>query len=99
MAADVLPTVSARGRGRCRRLLLAAVAAAVVVVGYLVLSMLAPRTIPRLAVMPEPESRGVWWDDCEGRPLNRHEEEWLKGDVFWMRSEFQTLAGCPADFQ
>ena len=49
--------------------------------------------------MPESEGRGGWWDDREGHPLDRHEGEWLKGEVSWTRSEFQTLVGWPADVE
>ena len=61
---------------------------------YLVMTLLNPRLVPRASFLPAPASRGVWYDTCEGRPLNRHEEKWAQGTFTWTRSEFSTLGGC-----
>lgn len=66
----------------------------IVSVVYLAATFLNPRVVPRLAILPAPESRGTWFDSCNGRPGNRHTEEWSRLGGFWVRSEFHTLAGC-----
>jgi hypothetical protein len=64
------------------------------VLAYLVLTFADPGLVPRAAFLPRPASRGVWFDACNGRPGNRHEEWWERRDLFWTRSETSTLAGC-----
>jgi hypothetical protein len=61
---------------------------------YVGMTFLNPRVVPRASFLPAPTSRGEWYDTCEGRPLNRHSEEWTRGTFIWTRSEFSTLAGC-----
>lgn len=82
--------VAARRRARAGRVLAAAV---LVAVGYLAVTFLNPRVVPRLAVLPAPEGR-VWFDTCNGAPGNRHSESWQRSGGFWIRSEFSTLGGC-----
>ena len=62
--------------------------------GYLGATLLNPRVMPRLAILPAPESRGAWFDTCNGAPGNRHSESWERSGGFWIRSEFSTLGGC-----
>jgi hypothetical protein len=85
------PTVDAAPRRRGRRVALAVL---IVLVGYLVLTFANPRIVPRLRVLPKPEGRGHWFDDCNGRPGNRHQEWWEASGPFWTRAEFATVAGC-----
>lgn len=84
-------------RRRRRQVLIALAVAVVVGAVYLWLALAAPRTVPRVVLLPKPDDR-VWWDDCGGHPGNRHEERWQRGGVFWMPAELSTMAGCPSDF-
>jgi hypothetical protein len=74
----------------------ALVAIVAVTVCYLGATFLNPRVVPRLSVLPAPPSR-TWFDTCEGRPLNRHTEQWQRDGFLWIRTEFSTLAGCISD--
>ena len=91
-ASGVEAASSSPGR-RVRRVVLVVVA----VLGlYLAATFLNPRVIPRARFLPAPASRGVWYDTCEGRPANRHEEQWVRGTFLWSSWETSTLGGCIA---
>jgi hypothetical protein len=91
--AGVEGEVEARSSRWAGRVLVAIV---LVSVCYLAATFLNPRVVPRLSVLPAPPSR-TWFDTCEGRPLNRHTEEWQRDGFLWIRTEFSTLAGCIRD--
>lgn len=61
---------------------------------YVAFAMANPMVVPRLTIVPRPGDHRVWFDECAGRPGNRHDQHWERGSIFWSRVEASTLGGC-----
>jgi hypothetical protein len=64
--------------------------AAAVLGAYLIVSLVAPRYVPRLAMFPTPAAR-EWYDGC-----NWHSRTWQRTGPIWGSEETSTTRYCPA---
>lgn len=97
-ATDTVDPVEAEGAGdrprttRRLRVVLAGVAAVVL---YLGLSLAAPRTVPRLAILPKPAEPVTKQEECNGRP-KEVTEQWERSGPLWTLTIFRLGGGCPS---